>query len=134
MFGQFLNLFLIFSVACLCQFATAQACTDFVECKCGSACTPRQSVGQIRFHCQFLQLFLFSATTCGGNVIGDSGIIRYNHSAYGNNTGCFWLIRSNINSNIEVRLLEDTFSSNEHVQIGHVFMDGEIGGNMGSMV
>lgn len=72
------------------------------------------------------------ATTCGGNVIGDSGIIRYNHSSYSGNTGCVWLIRSNINSNVEVRLLEDSFSANEFIEVNHMFMDGEIGGNSGS--
>lgn len=73
--------------------------------------------------------FLKLATTCGGNVVADSGIIRYNHSGYGDNTGCMWLIRSNVNSKVEVRLLEDTFSSNQFIQIYHMFLDGEIGGN-----
>lgn len=74
------------------------------------------------------------ATTCGGNIIGDSGIIRYNHSGYAGNSGCMWLIRSNINSNVEVRLLEDTFTSNQFIQIYHLFSDGEIAGNSDSQM
>ncbi|KAG4067393.1 hypothetical protein HA402_015829 [Bradysia odoriphaga] len=69
------------------------------------------------------------ATTCGGNIVAESGIIRYNHTGYGNNTGCMWLIRSDIKSKIEVRLLEDSFSaSSQYIKIHTLALDGEIGG------
>ncbi|KAJ6639586.1 hypothetical protein Bhyg_12333 [Pseudolycoriella hygida] len=99
------TILLILSVVCFCEITIAQKCPDFVE-----------------------------STTCGGNIIGDSGIIRYNHSGYGENSGCVWLIRSNISSTVQVRLLADTFSTNQFIEINHVFLDGEIGGNSGSYI
>ncbi|XP_037047266.1 uncharacterized protein LOC119082045 [Bradysia coprophila] len=96
--------FLVLAIVFQYHLVTAQICTDFVE-----------------------------STTCGGNIVADSGIIRYNHTGYGNNTGCMWLIRSNINSKIEVRLLEDSFSSSsQYIHIYGLSLDGEISGNADS--
>ncbi|KAG4079648.1 hypothetical protein HA402_010428 [Bradysia odoriphaga] len=101
MAAQFLNVFLMSSVVIyLCTLSSAQTCTEFVV-----------------------------STTCGGNIVADSGIIRYNHSDYGVNSGCFWLVRSNINSRVEVRLLHDTFTSNEAIEIHTLNLNGDIGGS-----
>lgn len=132
MAAQLKKLFLIISIYFhLCQLIE-RTCTEFIESKYQWTVTVTMLQGWLWNKFCF-DIFTILATTCGGNVIGDSGIIRYNHSGYGDNSGCMWLIRSNINSEIEVRLLEDTFSSSsQYIGIYQLFLDGEIAGNGGS--